>query len=316
MLKTCPVTIAFLAAACSPASVSDQGSEPVAQLSADERAVPVASLADIAGFWYIASFENFEPGWRTSGAWRASFVFIDDDHLSYAIGCNRSGNAAKIDNGILKDTGGGNRMQTLMGCPAEIQDRDGRLFNFFSANLKVSRLGQGKLRITDGSTDLILLDPGRYLAERGAGLSEVAGRWVPQYAEQYSGWGMSGSSIGEAAGVMTISANRMNWSECSRAEVRGRHTGRHRFLKNGEPAGDCPLDNLQLGAAGNIITRIMRSDPGFVRVQEDKIVMFTDDEALFLVSEESMLHPNPASPAPNAPPPPPPPPSPPPLPAG
>ncbi len=311
MRVTSPIVITFLAAACSPASTTSEQLTEI--ISADEvsRAVPVSSLDDIEGFWHVSRFEDYEPGWQDYSGWRNASVHIDDGRLSYAVGCNRSGNPARIEGGVLKDTGDGSRMQTLIGCGEEREARDTRFFRFFASNPAVMKVGEGKLRIANGETELILLDEARHLAENGASISEIEGRWVPQSGEEFSGWGMSGATIGDDPGILTIGKNKLEWSKCPKASVVGKYTPGHRFIRDEKSVANCSFASSPAMPTSDIVTTVMHGNPAFIRTGPDRIAMYISGKAIHLQSEQSVLNPPPPPPAPAGAPPPPPPPPPP-----
>lgn len=294
------------AAACSPAPRDENASGQMAQNAA--KSAPVQSLGAIEGFWFIDRFENHTPNEGERKAWRNAFVQIGTGQLTYQLECNQSGNPAQIRNGVLVDTGDGNRIQTLIGCGKIAEDRDERFFRYFGNRPRVTRTGEGSITLATADTALVLLDADRYLQRYGASLPDIAGRWVPQYAENYDGWESSGASIGEQPGVLTISARRLVWSICPNAAVIGEFTAEHRFERRGK-VSECVGSNTTL-AEGKTMMKVMVGNPAFVRLSQDRIVMFTGNQAVALQSEQTVLNPPPlpvsSGPPSTSPPPPPP----------
>ncbi len=307
MLKTAPILITLLSA-CTPPQDDTQTSTEVPTSASVER---VGSLSEIEGFWFVEKFENFEPNDGERKTWRSAFVEVKDDYLGYNIGCNGSGNPARIRRGILKDTGSGERIQTLVGCGPEREARDERFFGFFGRNPTVHRDGDGAVRMQAGDTILLLLDARRYLERYGAPVADIAGRWIPQFAEAYRGAGSSASYVGDDPGVLTLSQTRLSWSRCPQADVKGRYTIGHRFVKDSGP-DECEDVIEPSTPGGQTVVRVMQGDPAFVKISRDRVMMFTDGEAITLQSEDSVLNPRPLPPpdydGPRPPPPPPPPP--------
>lgn len=126
------------------------------------------------------------------------------------------------------------------------------------------RVGEGRLRIADAETELILLDEARHLAENGASITEIEGRWIPQSGEEFSGWGMSGASIGDDPGILTVSKNRLEWSKCPKASVTGKHTSGHRFVRDRISIADCSFASSPALPTSDIVTTVMHGNPAFL----------------------------------------------------
>jgi hypothetical protein len=80
---------------------------------------PVASLSEIAGQWDIVSFNDYRPQRLDSDGRRHAFVDIaESGGLSFAIECNYSGMAARIDAaGRLAPASSDDvHVTTAMGC--------------------------------------------------------------------------------------------------------------------------------------------------------------------------------------------------------
>src|SRR5688572_19205138 len=82
-----------------------------------------ASLADIEGPWDIASFDGYRPARLDSDGQRHAFVNIQGNDVAFAIECNYSGMAARLEAGRLVATSNDN-VQTEMGCGPEREGRD------------------------------------------------------------------------------------------------------------------------------------------------------------------------------------------------
>ena len=260
---------------------------PAAPSEAAENA-PVTSLAAIEGRWEIARFGGFEPSWRTDIAWRKAYVHVGDDHLSYAIGCNHSGSRVRLDrSGRLDHLG--DSPPTLMGCPVDAAVDDGTFFSFFRTGPTVTWNGADRLRLSNGRVDLILERPELRRRANAARIEEISGRWVPVYFEDYSGSGMSGFSMEEPRGVVTLTPTRIAWSLCPEASVAIVYSDL-RLQRRSEPGGSCRLGERPGHDGATQLMRLMRSNPKVDRTGENSIVLFTDIETVHLESERSVLN--------------------------
>ena len=101
----------FLVCACcasvAACYISDDR-ESAAETSGEEQSGLLTSLHEMQGFWLIRRFDDFEPSWRNGTPWRNASLQIDEDRITYNVGCNQSGNLVSIgSDGILHDSGDG-----------------------------------------------------------------------------------------------------------------------------------------------------------------------------------------------------------------
>ena len=313
---TALLSMAWLGACSGPAA--DQPAATQTESSSTWLGDPVTSLEDIEGFWLVQSFGDFEPGWQNGTPWRRAYVQVGKDGLSYSVGCNHSGNAASLGaDAILRDTGDGSRLQTLMGCPPDWEDRDGRFFGFFGSNPEVTRPGEDRIILTSAAGELVLVRPEAWRLANAPELSEVTGRWIPISANNYDGWGHSGFGIGENAGVITIGPRRIVWSQCPETPVAIRWGEDARLSRvEGDP-GNCKAVERAADKGAWEVMRMLAASPAVVRTGPHSIVLIdgTGEKGreLHLQTEDSVLNPPEPPPAPPAQPRPPPPPSPPPI---
>lgn len=285
------------------------GCSPEAPPPPREAGGVVTSLREIAGQWDIASFKGYTPARLHEGIRRA-YVDIGPNGLSYAIECNYSGNPAEIDgSGILHDKSDGSRLQTLMGCGPEGEAREAAFFGFFNSKPKVAWIGDGRIRMSSGKTELILERPERRRLAHIPPLREITGRWVPQMATRlmggsgHSGWGF------QQPGVVAITSSALRYSGCGGAEFTFRYTAEARMeivAERGQP--DCGRDT-----PGAMLLRVLRKGPLVERMAGGGIALTAGNEVITLRSEELLrrLAENPPPPppvdyTPPAPPPPPP----------
>ena len=313
---TALLSMAWLAACSDPAGEQTPANET--EGLSTRAGDPVTSLEDIEGFWLVLSFDGFEPDWRSGVPWREAYVQVGEEGLSYSIGCNHSGNPASLgEDAILRDTGDGSRLQTLMGCPPDWEDRDGRFFGFFGTNPKVTRAGEDLIVLTSKAGELVLVEPEAWRMGHAPELSEVTGRWVPRMASTYNGWGHAGFGIGEDAGVITITEKAITWSECPGTVIDVEWTGDARLRRVGAVPKPCEAVARASVKGPREVVEMLGSSPAVIRTGPVQITLIDGTgetgRRLDLQSEESVLNPPELPPAPPDRSRPPPPPSPPPI---
>lgn len=304
-------TLAFVAlAACN--GVSDDGGD-LAETAPSDVAQPVTSLRDVKGFWLILRFEDFTPSWENGTPWRSAYVQIDEDRLTYNLGCNQSGNPATLGrDGVLRDAGDGLRMQTLQGCGRTREARDRRFFAFFGSNPQMYRMTKDRILLKSGDRQLVLIRPDRWRENNKPDFAEIEGRWVPEMSTAYDGWGSAGFRIGNNPGVLTIERRGIVWSQCPDVPIHIRWTADARL------AATANVDIAECAAVANssdegprAIMSILNSNPAVIRTGQDHIslIVGTDEKGrrIDFRSEQSVPKPPPPSPVPEGLPPPPPP---------
>jgi hypothetical protein len=300
-------------AACDISNLSEDAAETLGE---QERRL-LTSLRQIEGFWLIERFEDFEPSWRNGTPWRSAYVQIDDDRITYNVGCNQSGNSAFLGpDGILHDTSDGSGMQTLQGCGPVREARDERFFSFFSSNPEVRRYGPGRVSLRSDAGELVLIEPDLWRQANKPNFREIEGRWVPQMSTTYEGWGSAGFGIGDNPGVVTIEHERLLWSRCPNLPIPIRWTADARLAATEDiDVNDCPaVARATRNGLGSVMT-MLTANPAVIRTGADWIVLVDgsgeEGRQLDFRSEESILYPAPPPPMPEGyirPPPPPPPP--------
>ena len=311
----------FACACCASMAACDISDhrESASDTSGDEQKRLLTSLRELEGFWLIERFEDFEPSWRNGTPWRSAYLQIDDDRLTYNVGCNQSGNSASLGpDGILHDTGDGSRSQTLQGCGPVRQARDGRFFAFFGSNPEVRKIGPGRVSLRSEGGELVLVEPDLWLQVNKPDFGEIEGRWVPQMSTTYDGWGSAGFGIEDDQGVVTIERRRLSWSQCPNLPIPIRWTADARLTATEDvDLSDCPTVARSTRNGPGAVMKMLTSNPAVIRTGADRIVLVdgTGEKGrqLDFRSEESVLNPPPPSPMPEGyvrpPPPPPPPPS-------
>jgi len=240
----------------------------------------VTSLAAISGPWDIASFDGYEPI-RLSDGVRRAFVDIGKDGLSYAIECNYSGNPARIDEaGVLHDVGDGSRVQTLMGCGPEREARDSALFGFFATKPRVSWAPGGRLRMTNGRSELILERPEARRLAHLPRADELDGSWVPQSLVQlmgsgHSGWGFQGEAL------LTIADGQIRYSGCGGFAFSFRYTAQGKLDTDGGPDREtCGTDSQSSG-----LLRVLRAGPLVEKIADGRLALSAGQEVITLQSQ-------------------------------
>jgi hypothetical protein len=145
-----------------------------------------------------------------------------------------------------------------------------------------------------GGTELVLEAAETQRRANAPTPAELQGRWVPHYVDIFKGSEMSGTSMENPRGVLTISRGTINWSECPEATVAVAYTRDFRLEPRSRAKENCDLDR-GLGKEGaKRLVAIMRSSPAVERTGRDSIVLFTDVGAVHLQKENSILDPAPA----------------------
>lgn len=297
----------LLACACcasvAACDISDHR-QSATETSGEEQRRLLTSLREIEGFWLIERFEDFEPSWQNGTPWRSAYLQIDDDRITYNVGCNQSGNSASLGpDGILHDTGDGSRLQTLQGCEPVREARDRRFFAFFGSNPEVRRIGAGRVSLKSDAGDLVLIEPDFWRQTNKPDFREIEGRWVPQMSTTYDGWGSAGFGIGDNPGVVTIGHERVLWSRCPNLPIPIRWTADARLAATeGVNVSDCPtMARATRNGPGAVMT-MLTANPAVIRTGADRIVLVDGSgekgRQLDFRSEESVLNPPPARPMP------------------
>lgn len=308
---------ALLACACC-ASVAACDTTNHAESNADnsgaEHGRVLTSLREIEGFWLIERFGNFTPSWRNGTPWRSAYLQIDDDRITYNVGCNQSGNSASLDpDGILRDSGDGSRLQTLQGCGPVREARDKRFFAFFGSNPEVRRIGPGRVSLRSDAGELVLIEPDFWRQAHKPDFREIEGRWVPQMSTTYDGWGSTGFGIGDDPGVLTIGRERLFWSRCPNLQIPIRWTAAARLAATDDiDVSACPAVARATSNGPGAVMTMLSPNPAVIRTGVDRIVLVDgsgeEGRRLDLRLEESILDPpSPMSEGPIPSPPPPPP---------
>lgn len=293
---------------------SDTASAPVSK----ER--PVTSLREIQGEWDIVRFGDVRPTRLNTDGERRASLNIRDERLGFAIGCNLSGTRAQIGpDAVLRAIGDEPQIQTLMLCRPEQMRLDAAYFGFFGTTPRVSLTADGRLRLANERTELVLERPEVRRLANAPPLREITGRWIALSAKRDGpGGGWSGVGFGSNGHVLTIRPDQLHYSRCLPA-VQVRYTSDARFRPVGDPpAPDCrfrsPTD-ASAREAQEALARVMRSGPAVERTAGGGLALLAGRETIVLRREEDVLNPPPLPPVPPglrvAPPPPPPPPPPP-----
>ncbi|ABC63673.1 hypothetical protein [Erythrobacter litoralis] len=301
---TAVCTFALMAACSAPENVDDTASEVEATIELGE---PVTSLSAIEGFWLVERFGEFEPSWQNEVPWRRAYVEIGPRGFTYSIGCNRSGNSARIGTGgILEDTGNGVRTQTLMGCGNEVEKRDTRFSSFFGSGPQVLRLGEHRLLLSSKAGELVLVDPEAWRLANIPDFDFVTQRWVPRMTLSYDGWQSTGFGIGAGGdvdtGVITIAPDRIVWSRCPDSPVAIAWSESGRLRNTGGDTAPCRAVTRATRDGPQQVMAMLVSDPAVIRTGSHEIALIAGTgakgTAIYLQSEESVLDPAPPPPLP------------------
>lgn len=244
----------------------------------------VTTLNEIAGPWDIARFDGFAPV-RLRGGIRDAYVDVGATSLSYVIGCNSSGNQARIDeSGVLHKVGNGSQVQTLVECGPDRDARDAKFFSFFNSRPNVVWSKGGRVRLFNGRTELILERPEMRRLANIPALAEITGRWTPRMAmrlrhdDGYEGWGFQGPY------PLTIMRGTITYPGCGGASFRFNYTrdGRMRIVE-ARAKDDCGFNDTD-----TILLRVLRNGPLVERIAEGGIALIAGNEVVSLQSDRQI----------------------------
>jgi hypothetical protein len=142
-----------------------------------------------------------------------------------------------------------------------------------------------------GGTELLLEPAETHRRANAPTLGELQGRWVPHFVDIFKGSGMSGTSIEEPRGVVTITRDTIRWSECAEAMVSVTYTRDFSLQTRSRAKGNCDLDRRPGKEGAERLVAIMRSSPAVERTGRDSIVLFTSEGAVYLQTDTSILDP-------------------------
>lgn len=289
------ILITALIAACAaesapqPAPVAGRQIEPEAQTPPTSAVRSVGSLADIAGEWDIVSFEGHSPPRLDDDGQRHAYVDVGERGMRFAISCNHSGMAGRIDGGVLYPAPVDDAAQTAMGCGRERQTRDARFFSFFRSQPRVELLPNGRLRMTSPVHELLLERSAVRRLAMGPSLSEITGSWRVVSFMRFEGGGHRGWGAMYAPGRLRIENGRLSYSRCPTASVRFTYTPDFvlRRADGGEPAAtvECRGVSPAPTEAEPLLAALLGQSPEAERVNDKRFVIRSRDYAVVLTSE-------------------------------
>jgi heat shock protein HslJ len=229
-----PIVASLSAASCA-AAAPPHPAAVAAEPAAAPAARPVASLAEIAGEWDIVSFDGHGPPRLDHDGQRHAYVDIAEQGMRFAIGCNHSGMAGRIEGGVLYPAAIDDGMQTSMGCGPVAEGRDTAFFGFFRARPQVVLMSDGRLLMTAPGHELVLERSSVRRLAMGPALSEIAGSWRVVGFTRFEGGGYRGWGAMYAPGRVTIAEGRVSYSRCPTAAVAVAYTS-HFLLRRQDGA--------------------------------------------------------------------------------
>lgn len=258
---------------------------------AERSAIPVESTSDILGEWDIVRFEGYEPGPRMSGTARTAFADFRESGVALRIGCNYSGAAGVVRDGVFRHRPSDN-LQTAMGCGAEREARDVKLFGFFRADPRVDRLPDGSLRLVAGGTELLLERPARRRLAFLPKPQDLLGEWrLVEISRHSEGGGMSGIGLSDVPGRIVIDGMSLGYSRCAAYTVAYRYTSEGFLEKTGGPAlptteGGCkPLEGGWKGGSLPVpwdVLRVLHGNPAVEKIGDDTLLLAADRYSLVI----------------------------------
>jgi hypothetical protein len=270
------------------AAVPAAGGAAQPHAPAAERAA-VASLAEIAGEWDIVSFDGHSPPRLDSDGQRHAYVDIYAAGMRFAISCNHSGMAGRIEGNVLLRAPIDDGMQTAMGCGPEREARDAAFFAFFRSRPEIERLGDGRLRLTAPGHELLLERSAVRRLAMGPALAEISGSWRVVGFTRFENGGHRGWGAMYAPGRVTIGEGRVSYSRCPAASVRVDYTSDFllRRQDGGAPgaAVACPGVRPAATEVEPMLAALLGQSPEVERVNPDRFILRSRDYAVLLTSE-------------------------------
>jgi hypothetical protein len=198
--------------------------------------VPVTDSASIAGEWDVVSFEGYRPK-RLRGSTRGSFADFGPSGVGLRIECNYSGRGGTVRDGRFIPADNNDRLQTVMSCGSEANERDRRFFTFFEQSPTIEHLGPDRLRLRAGGAELILSRPAAHRLNFIPAAQELQGRWrmVGLTAYDPKG-GYSGIGLTDVPGRIVMEGDRLFYSRCPQYGLTFRFTAEGRLERTGGAA--------------------------------------------------------------------------------
>ena len=289
------LVLTALAAGCAAPTLSDPPgapiveSEPMAAGTPSPAARPVASLAEIAGEWDIVSFDGHAPPRLDADGRRHAYVDIAAQGMRFAISCNHSGMAGRIEGGVLLRAPVDDGMQTAMGCGSERQAREAAFFRFFRARPEVALLDDGRLRLRNADHELVLERASVRRLAMGPSLTEIEGSWRVVGFTRFVGGGYHGWGAMYAPGRVTIAEGILSYSRCPAATVRFTYAADFVLRRADGGARHAAVECRGVTPAPTevepMLGALLGQSPEVERVNADRFILRSRDYAVLLTSE-------------------------------
>ena len=250
---------------------------------------PVASLEQIAGEWDIVHFDGHSPPRLDNDGQRHAYVDIGPRGLRFAISCNHSGMAGRIEGGVLYQAPDDQGMTTEMACGPVMEARDSAFFDLFRARPQVSLLSDGRVRMTTPDHDLLLERATVRRLAMGPSLSEITGTWRVVGFTRFEGGGYRGWGAMFAPGRLHIADGRLSYSRCPTVSVPFAYTPDFVLRRHdgGAPAAavECPGVTPAPTEVEPMLAALLGQSPQAERVNADRFVLRSGQYFVLLTSE-------------------------------
>lgn len=290
-----PILLTALAAACAAKPALQTSRVPDGQVGQQVQAPStpmartVASLANIAGEWDIVGFDGHSPPRLDSDGQRHAYVDIGQQGMRFAISCNHSGMAGRIESGALHRAPVDDGMQTAMSCGPEGNARESAFFSFFRSRPQVSLLPDGRLRMASPGHELSLERSSVRRLAKGPALSEITGTWRVISFMRFEGGGHRGWGAMFAPGRLRIENGRLSYSRCPTASVTFSYTPD--FVLRREDGGEraATVECRGVSSAPTevepMLVTLLGQSPEAERVNGKRFILRSREYAVVLTSE-------------------------------
>lgn len=261
----------------------------VAQSPARLATRPAATLADMAGEWDIVSFDDYSPARLDGDGKRHAYVDVGERGLRFAIGCNHSNMAGRIENGVLYPAPVDDGLQTVMGCGPERGKREADFFGFLRSEPRVGRTADGRVRMTSAKHRLVLERSSVRRLANGPTLSEITGSWRVVSFTRFRDGGYQGWGAMYAPGRLRIGGGTLSYSRCPAASVRFAYTSDFALKR---VVADAPAAAVACSASDPATTEVepllaalLGQSPEAERVTDTRFVLRSRDHFVLLTGE-------------------------------
>ncbi len=256
---------------------------------------PVTDADQIEGRWEVARFNDYAPPQRMDGMTR---IAIADFRPTYKYVDLRIGCAQGISYGTFKDGRfvaqpppegfTGIAPEDEAKCTAEERARDKEYRAFFKQNPTIAISGEDRLRLTAGSSELLLESPLLRMRASAPALDQLTGTWQLGAVYMRSFGRIDLRSLWDAPGAVGITDKRIVYTLCPDYAVTIRYEdGRLKAPEGTQPPEDAKCSPANYAKADEAPTLgdvmyLFAASPVVERAGEDTILLTADGIELLL----------------------------------